>query len=254
MNALIVAIIVFTLTTLGGYIGTRLRVFLPNEHFSSSAVDVIKLSIGLIATITALIMSLTISSAKKVFDSASDDTATIAVSIIMLDHDLAQYGKETDPIRQNMQMLLDQRFKNSGNIQVTQPNGERIANVIDSISKINLMILGLSPQTSEQVQLKNKIAQNFDKAVQARWTLLSQGNGTIPPLFLSILTFWLVLIFVCFGLCADENLTVFMVKLFCSLSVSMAIFLVIELESPLSGFIKVSDAPIHYMFDNIGKH
>ena len=68
-----------------------------------------------------------------------------------------------------------------------------------------------------------------------------EGQHTpLPPSFLVLLIFWLTGLFVSFGLFAPRNGTVLAVLLICALSVSSAIFLVLEMNRPLDGFIKAS--------------
>ncbi len=51
-------------------------------------------------------------------------------------------------------------------------------------------------------------------------------------------------IFVSFGLFAPPNATVVTILFVCALSVSAAIFLILELDQPFRGFIQVSSAPL----------
>ena len=59
--------------------------------------------------------------------------------------------------------------------------------------------------------------------------------------------------FISFGLFAPHNGTVLAVLLICALSISSAIFLVLEMNRPLDGFIKVSSAPLRKAVELIGK-
>ena len=72
-----------------------------------------------------------------------------------------------------------------------------------------------------------------------RSLLLEQTGGSIPIPFLVVLVFWLVIIFVGFGLFAPANPTVISVLLVCALSAAGAIFLIVELDRPLEGLIQL---------------
>ena len=78
-------------------------------------------------------------------------------------------------------------------------------------------------------------------------------QNTLPPSFLVLLIFWLAGLFITFGLFARRNGTVLAVLLICALSVSSAIFLVLEMNRPLDGFIKASNAPLRKAVEFIGK-
>jgi hypothetical protein len=62
----------------------------------------------------------------------------------------------------------------------------------------------------------------------------------VPRPFLLILLFWLTLTFASFGLFAPWNATVLTVLFVCALSVGSAVFLVLELDGPFDGLLRVS--------------
>jgi hypothetical protein len=61
-----------------------------------------------------------------------------------------------------------------------------------------------------------------------------------------VLLFWLMIIFASFGLFAPRNTTVVVVFVLCALSVAGSVFLVLEMDRPLEGVIKVSPDPLRY--------
>jgi hypothetical protein len=71
--------------------------------------------------------------------------------------------------------------------------------------------------------------------------------------FLVMLLFWLTMLHMSFGLFAPRNTTVIVVLFLCALSVSGAIFLILEMSHPLSGFIKVSSAPMLKALELLGQ-
>ena len=99
MHHLGIAIIVFACVFSSALLGLYLHAMLPAHHFSEESLSVIKLTIGLIATMAALVLGLLISSAKSSFDAANAAVVRDATDIILLDRTLAQYGPETQDIR-----------------------------------------------------------------------------------------------------------------------------------------------------------
>ena len=59
-----------------------------------------------------------------------------------------------------------------------------------------------------------------------------------------VLTFWLVILFIGFGLFAPSNLTVLAVLFVCAFSVSAAIFMVIEMDEAFTGVMRISSRPL----------
>ena len=60
-----IALIVFACVFGGALLGMFLRVFTPEHHLSQDSQDVIKLGMGLIATMAALVLGLVIATAKS---------------------------------------------------------------------------------------------------------------------------------------------------------------------------------------------
>jgi NhaP-type Na+/H+ or K+/H+ antiporter len=73
---------------------------------------------------------------------------------------------------------------------------------------------------------------------QARWVLFEQSGSSISMAFLAVLVFWLSVIFASFGLFAPRNTTVVAALFGGALSVSDAIFLIVDLDRPFQGLIR----------------
>ena len=111
----------------------------------------------------------------------------------------------------------------------------------------------LTPRTSAQEQLLAQAHQLANDVAQTRLLAIEQQQNSLPAIFLVLLIFWLVVLFFSFGLFAPRNATVLAVLLFCALSVSSAIFLVLEMNRPLDGVIKASNAPLRKALEIIDK-
>ena len=95
--------------------------------------------------------------------------------------------------------------------------------------------------------------QLSDDVLQTRLLLLEGQQTNLPTTFIVVLIFWLTGLFIGFGLFAPSNGVVMTVLLICALSVSSAIFLILEMNRPLDGFIKASNAPLRKAVELIGK-
>jgi nitric oxide reductase large subunit len=71
--------------------------------------------------------------------------------------------------------------------------------------------------------------------------------------FLVVIVFWLTIIFVSFGLFAPRNAVVVAVLFVCALSVAAAIFLLVEMDQPFQGLMKISSAPLRFTLSHLGK-
>ena len=111
----------------------------------------------------------------------------------------------------------------------------------------------LTPATDAQRQLQSQAQQISGELLQARWLLIEQAQSSLPLPFLVVLLFWLTMLHLSFGLFASRNVTVIIALLISALSVSAAIFIILEMNHPLRGLIKVSSAPMRKALEHLGE-
>src|SRR5713101_8220084 len=100
MSSLTISGIVFACIFGGTVLGMILRAILPEKHLSVETKDLVKLGMGLIGTMTALVLGLLIASAKSSFDTQRNGLAQLSANIILLDRTMAHYGTETKDARE----------------------------------------------------------------------------------------------------------------------------------------------------------
>jgi hypothetical protein len=242
MSAAALSGIIFLLTLGGIFLGTLLRRILPKHHLSEDAQNVVRLGVGLIATIAALLLGLLIAAAKGSFDTQNTQVKQITADLILLDNILAQYGPEARSIREQMRSTIgpfaDQlwREKQAGVATPFETNA--------AAEKVYLDIQGLSPQNDLQRSLQSRAAQLSNDLAQARLLLFVESDSLIPTPFLAILAYWLVIIFASFSLFSPLNVTVLTCLSVFALSAACAIFLILELSRPFTGLLSISSAPL----------
>ena len=111
----------------------------------------------------------------------------------------------------------------------------------------------LTPTNDFQKSRLAQALQISDDVLQTRLLLLEGQQTNLPTTFIVVLIFWLTGLFSSFGLFAPSNGVVMTVLLVCALSVASAIFLILEMNRPLDGFIKASNAPLRKAVELIGK-
>jgi hypothetical protein len=106
MNPSIVGMIVVACSFGGALLGLWLRTALPEQHLDAESRDTVKVGIGLIATMTALVLGLVTASTKSAFDAVDTAVKQTAIELLALDRILARYGSETGEIRQGLQRAM----------------------------------------------------------------------------------------------------------------------------------------------------
>lgn len=254
MTALAFAGITFLCTFGCALLGITVRSALPPAHLSKESQDVVRLGMGLVATMTALLLGLVTAAAKGSFDSQDLAIRNAAAGMLSLDRLLARYGPETQPIRAEFRALAAARFDEiwpadgvqAGLLQ-SRVKGTPAAEAVED------EILQLVPQTDTQRWLKTEALKLTEEVLRTRWRLLGSATGSVPRTFLVVVIFWLSMTFGSFGLAAPRNATVVTVFVISTFSVAAAVFLILELDGPFDGIVRISSEPFRYTLANLGK-
>jgi hypothetical protein len=122
-----------------------------------------------------------------------------------------------------------------------------------AIEEIENQILRLSPENDTQRWFKAETLKLVQDVVKTRWRILESSGGTIPFPFLVAVIFWLTVTFTSFGLYAPRNATVIGVLFVAALSVAAAVFLILELDGPFDGIIRISSGPLQFALSHLNQ-
>jgi len=253
MSALAVAAIVFACVFGGAVLGMVLQGILPEHHLSDPSRDVVRLGTGLVATMAALVLGLLVASAKGAYDTQKDGLDEITANLTLLDSTLAQYGPETREARAILRSTVASAISRLWPADASQESTLGAAETTAGGKSFYDEVLALMPATETQRALQAQSLLIARDLARARLLLIAQQET--PPIsgvFLVVLTSWLVVLFVSFGLFAPRNTTVLSALLISAFSVSGAIFLIMELGDPFAGLIQISSAPLRNAFVHLG--
>jgi hypothetical protein len=252
MSALVIGAIVFACVFGGALFGMFLGTVLPKDHLSPDARDVIKVSMAMIATLAALVLGLLTASAKSSLDEKESELRSAAARVVLLDRTMAEYGAETGEARDLLKQTVAARISQiwpEENTNVT-PGAIGRGSGIEAIQR---KLLDLSPQTDAERWLQSTALQISGAIAAARWSILQQIGSDIQWPFMAILVFWLAIIFASFGLFAPRNASVTAALFVAALSVAGSIYLILEMDQPYSGLIKISSAPLRAALEQLGR-
>jgi Protein of unknown function (DUF4239) len=252
VSSVAIASIVFACLFAGALLGMFLRAVLPQHHLNTDTKDAVKLAIALVATMGALVLSLLISTAKSAYDTRSSEFVQMSADIVLLDRVLARYGPEAKDARSLLRRSVAASIERLWPTTGARPAGfdPTAASPVEALyDTIEELPAQTESQRSLQVQALN-LAMNLG---HTRFLLYEQAGGSVPLPFLVVLVFWLTIIFASFGLFAPGNATVTTAFLVCALSVSGAIFLILELDRSFEGMIQVSSAPLRQALARLGQ-
>ena len=250
MSPAVLSCVIFALILGGIVLGALLRRTLPQHHLSKDSQDVVRLGVGLIATIAALVLGLLIAAAKGSFDTQSGQVKQITADIILIDALLEQYGPEAAPIRTQMRSVIGPFADRLWHEKAAMMAAPYAMNA--SAENVYLAIQALAPHNDLQRSLQSRAAQISTDLVQTRLLLFVESDSAIPAPFIAILAFWLIIIFASFSLFAALNVTVFSFLALFALSASCAIFLILELSQPFTGLLMIQSAPLRNALATLG--
>ena len=254
MSSLVIGLISAGCIFGGALLGMWLHKVLPERHLDDASKDTVKLGAGLLATLAALVLGLLVSSAKASFDAMNTGIAQAGAKVLLIDHMLADYGPETKDVREQLRRIVASSIDRIWPEEKGRPGGLRAMESLDDAGKLfKDELRELSPTTDFQKSRLAQAVQLSDDVLQTRLLVMEGEQTNLPATFIVILVFWLTGLFISFGLFAPSNGVVMTVLLICALSVSSAIFLILEMNRPLDGFIKASNAPLRKAVGLIGK-
>ena len=253
MSSLAIAGLVFACVFASALLAMLVGRALPPSHLSGESKDVVKLGLGVVATLTALVLGLLIASAKGTYDTQSNSIKQLSANVMLLDRLLARYGPETkeerELLRRAVTIILGTLWPDDGEKATLTP-GAAMADMEAFYDKLG----ALAPKTDAQRAIKSRALDLTTELAQTRLRLAAQKDSSIPLPFLVVLVFWLVVLFGGYGLMAPRNPTVVAVLIVCALSISAALFLILELDRPFDGIVRVPSAPVRDALTLIGKY
>jgi hypothetical protein len=244
----------FLCPLLGAGIGVAVRNRLPEHHLSRDAIDVIKLAMGLMATLVALTLGLLISSANTYHAAVESEYNKILSSLVHLDEYLQAFGPETGEIRGRLRHVAARSFKERWPHQDFGPLGPDSQGGPDRYVDIQRRMLELQPTTPAQKWFQQAALEISSQVSTLRWLILSQQAATAPLLPVFIMIFLIaVAIFGGYSLYAPPNATVVTVQVLAALAIAGATFLIVELNSPFHGLLEISSRGAHTLMATLAR-
>ncbi|HYV31374.1 MAG TPA: hypothetical protein VEO53_09745 [Candidatus Binatia bacterium] len=252
MNNLLIGVIVLGVVFGGGLLGMFLSTVLPTQHLSTDARDVIRIVMAMLATLSAVVLGLLTGSAINSLAEKEGELRAAAVQFIMLDRTLAAYGPETKDARKLLKQVLTERMslmwpEKGGGVALTALGGG------PGIESVQQEVFTMSPQTEKQRWLRSNALDISNTIARSRWTTFEQIGTRFPWPFLIIVVFWLAIIFASFGLFAPRNASMAGALFVAALGLAGAVFMILEMEQPYQGVVKIPSTSLRIALDQLGR-
>ncbi|TDV09513.1 DUF4239 domain-containing protein [Paraburkholderia caballeronis] len=251
MHEIASALLVFVLLLGGTGLGVLLRPLVPEEHKAHETVQLVQLVVGMLVTFAALVLGLLTASAKSSFDDATTTLRTYAAELIQLDTRLRDYGDGANDVRARL------RSYTAGAIASTWPadappgdyyprvraqggddlESTQLGVLLDSVGR---EIRALAPRDRYEAALVGELATQFERVSDTRWRLIEEAHSSISKPFFTMLTLWLIVIFLSFGLIAPRNALALVTIMLGAVSIASAVYVIVDLDTPFDGPIVIA--------------
>jgi len=250
MTPLFTATLVFICVLGGALLGMLGGALMPEREVAGESKDVVRVTMGLTTTMTAILLGLVTAESKSAFDARDAAIKQSMVNLLAVDRLRARYGPETKDIREQLRVAMEARVRS---IWSEHSGAQSAVPDITMGEKIEDRIRALSPQSDAQRWFQARAMDASGDLLRTRWLVLGMVGSSVPGAFLTAMVAWLTILFASFGLFAPRRAVVIGALAFCAVSVASAIFLILELDGPSSGFIQISDVPLRFAISQIGK-
>lgn len=248
------ALLVFVLVLAATAVGVVLRPRLPEEHKADETVQLVQLVIGMLVTFAALVLGLLTAAAKDSFDTVAADFRQHAAQLIQLDAQLRDYGPDADSARRQLRdytaAIVASTWREKGGQSENDGHNElpgqqlEDARLGQTLRAAGREIRRLEPRDAYHRKLADEALASLIQLDHERWKLIEEARNSISKPFFAMLTFWLMAIFLSFGLIAPRNALALVTITLGALSIASAVYVIVDLETPLSGSFSISGEPM----------
>lgn len=251
MNTSITTAIVSACLLAAVWIGMRLRRSLPEDHLSAESKETVKLAMGLIASMSALLLGLLVSSAKDTYDTTRVQVMQKASKYALLDRMLTIYGPQAADVRTELHGLIAEATRRMWPNEADIPPQTKSKNQIGDV--FYLALLKLEAHDDIQITLKAQAVSLTLEIGQLYSLMQTQSTASLSKPMLAVVVLWLMVIFLGFSLISPPNATTRFALIASALCTAGAIFLILELGQPFSGLMRISSEPMANLLHQLEK-
>ena len=232
--------------------GLWARRFLLEHHLTKDSKDTVKLALGLVATMSALLLGLLVNSAKTSYDTTRTQVMQKAAKYALLDRILAIYGPQAAQVRGELPALIEESMRR------TWPDGADIQkqsmHVTEMGNSFYVGLLRLEAHDDAERTLKSQAVSLTVELGQINSLMQAESTTSISTPMLVVLVIWLVIIFFGFSLYAPKkNATAALALIASALCVAGSLLLILELDRPFDGILQISSEPMWNVLRQCGK-
>ncbi len=250
MKPLSRSILIGAIAFVAGLIGLWLGQAAPADMLNA-AKGTVGGVIGLVSLLLALVLGFLVYTAFAIFTTQQSESHSLGPVIADIDLALEQYGPDAIGGRAGLRASLRRtrtRFFEDG----SGPRVHSFKEIQTTFHNLDGYFGSLEPQTDKQRRLLSKAWDLARKSHDVQMTMTRQLASPFPPRVLPIVICWASALFLGDGLVAPANAISVAALFVAALAVASAIFLILELSSPYSGFIRIGPEGLDSVLEALG--
>lgn len=219
------------------FLGLFSNARLPSKHLQDDTNAIVRLVANIFVVMTSLVLGLMMNSAKNTLETDTRNVHALGTDLILLDRNMRALGPETDDARRHIAEYVQAALKD-GNVLEKDPQAETF------LDEAGTSLRAIRVSDDQRVALWNDARLLYRQVVQQRWLVVDESDGTVPTAVVVLVIGWLTVIFASFGYRAPRNAIVTTTFILAALLISATIYLILDMDTPASGLIQVSNAPL----------
>ena len=233
-------------------LGMLLQAAIPLDVLSASKGSVGAM-VGIVGLLLALVLGLLIWTAFAVFATQQSEAYSLAPVVAEIDVKLEKYGPEGLPGRAGLRAALQRsRARFFGDSELG-PRPFTFEEMRATLSGLDGFFESLQPQTEAQRRLQTSAWDLARKFQDTQMLMSRQLANPFPPHVINIVVCWATALFLGNGLVATVNIVTVVAHLAGAISIATAIFLILELSHPYTGFIRLTSAGVDHVLQALGE-
>jgi hypothetical protein len=216
---------------------------LAERHRDSDTAAAVSKIANIFVVITSLVFGLLITSSKTTFEGIDRNIHSYATELILLDRLLRNYGPEASGARAALKAYVEEAIAHPA--QTDELEHIKADTAGRALDLVGVAIDAIQPADSFHERLFANAQSYYREVVRQRWVIVEQSEGVIPKPIIGMLVAWLTLIFASFGYRAPKNTVVVSMLLISSMLISASLYLILDMDVPFKGPIRISYEPYH---------
>jgi hypothetical protein len=194
--------------------------------------------VGLVSGLLALVLGLLVWTAFGIFTTQQSEAYSLGPVVADIDLGLEQYGPEGAAGRAGLRASLERsRARFFG---VAAPPPFSFQEMKSIFAALDGYFESLEPRNDRQRRLAAKAWDQARKYNDTQMLMARQLASPFPPHVLTVVIWWAIVLFLGNGLVATPNTVTVIALLAGAISIATAIFLILELSHPYTGYIRIS--------------